>query len=158
LRAKIQTALAALFIAALSLAQVSSEGTTPEIRRVGARLACLCGACKNSVGDCPMLGCHYSKPARDKIRDMQAQGVSDDPIVAEFVKQEGLRALVVPPQEGFFNLAWWMPPVMVGVGLLGVLLWIRRMRRPDAAPMADVSPEVMDRYRDTIEKDLARLE
>ncbi|MEZ5356109.1 MAG: cytochrome c-type biogenesis protein CcmH [Bryobacteraceae bacterium] len=122
---KIRTLALFGLLAALSLAQVSSDGMTPDIRRVGSRLACLCGACKNSVGDCPMLGCHYSKPARDKIRDMQAKGMSDDAIVADFVKQEGLRALVVPPSEGFFNLAWWMPPVMVGFGLVFVLAYIR---------------------------------
>ncbi len=147
-----------ILLTALSLAQVSSDGMTSDIRRVGSRLACLCGACKNSVGDCPMLGCHYSKPARDKIREMQAKGVSDDAIVADFVKQEGKRALVVPPSEGFFNLAWWMPPVMVGFGLMMVLAWIRRMKNPDSAPMPEVSAEVVDRYRDSIEKDLAKLE
>jgi cytochrome c-type biogenesis protein CcmH len=146
-------------LTALSLAQVSSDGMTENIRRVGWRLACLCGACKNSVADCPMLACHYAKPARDQIRDMQAKGMSDDAIVAEFVKREGKRALVVPPSEGFFNLAWWMPPIMVGAGLLLVLAYIRRMRQPaNAAPLPEVPAEVLDRYRDTIEKDLAKLD
>ena len=143
-------------VAALSLAQVSSELITPDIRRVGSRLACLCGSCKNSVGDCAMLGCHYSQPAREKIRDEQALGKSDDAIVDGFVKERGRVALVVPPAEGFAGLAWWMPPLMTGFGLALVYWFIRRMSKPAAIPQ--VEQTVLDRYKDSIEKDLAKLE
>jgi cytochrome c-type biogenesis protein CcmH len=148
--------LLALLVAGLSLAQVSSELMTPEVKRVGMRLACLCGSCKNAVGDCPMLECHYSKPARETIRNSQGTGMGDDQIVANFVKQEGKRALVVPPAEGFSGLTWWIPPVMVGFGLAGVYWFIRRAHRPDASP--EVDAVVMDRYKDSIEKDLAKLD
>ncbi len=150
--------LAALLVAAFSLAQVSSELVTPEIRRAGMRLACLCGSCKNSVGDCAMLSCHYSKPAREKIRDMQAKAVPDDAIIDDFVRTEGKRALVVPPSEGFFRLAWWMPPFVVGLGLVLIYFWIRRMRSPALAPLPEVDPAAFDRFRESIEKDMAKLE
>jgi len=155
---RIRLPLLATLLGVLSLAQVSSELITDEIRRVGARLACLCGSCKNSVGDCAMLACHYSKPAREKIRDMQARGMTDDAIVAEFVKTEGKRALVVPPGEGFSGLAWWMPPAVVGMGLAFIYWWIRRMRAPRPSPAPELDPAVLARYRDSIEKDLAKLE
>lgn len=145
-----------LLLATLSLAQVSSELLTPEIRRVGFRLACLCGSCKNSVGDCAMLECHYSKPARERIRDMQARGMSDDAIVDDFVKREGKRALVVPPAEGIYNLAWWMPPLMVGLGLALIYWYIERTRKP--AKVEEVDAKVLERYKDSIEKDLAKLD
>lgn len=144
-------------LSVLSIAQVSSELVTPEIRRVGSRLACLCGACKNSVGDCAMLGCHYSQPAREKIRDSQAKGDSDDAIVGSFVQERGKVALVVPPNEGFFAFAWWMPPIMTGLGLALIYWFIRRMSKP-AAALAPVPQQVLDRYKDSIEKDMAKLE
>ena len=103
-----------------------------------------------------MLACHYSMPAREKIRDMQAQGLSDDAIVAGFVKKEGKRALVVPPAEGFSGLAWWMPPVMIGFGLALIYWFIKRQRSPAAAP--EIDQKVLDRYKDSIDKDLAQLE
>jgi cytochrome c-type biogenesis protein CcmH len=143
-------------LAALSLGQVSSELVTEDIRRVGSKLACLCGSCKNSVGDCAMLACHYSKPAREKIKAMQAEGKSDQEIVDAFVKEEGIRALVTPPAEGFNLLAWVMPFVMIGVGLAGIWWFIRRFSRPAAAP--EVDPRVMERYQDAIEKDLSKLD
>jgi cytochrome c-type biogenesis protein CcmH/NrfF len=105
-----------------------------------------------------MLGCHYSKPAREKIRDMQAKGSSDDAIVAEFVRSEGRRALVVPPAEGFFHLAWWMPPFAVALGLVMIYFWIRRMRQPQTAPIPGMDPKVLERYRESIERDMASLE
>ncbi len=143
-------------LAALSLAQVSSEFVTVDIRRVGSRLACVCGSCKNSVGDCAMLGCHYSQPARQQIHDMQAKGASDDSIIDTFVKERGKVALVVPPAEGFFGLAWWMPPMVTGLGLALVYWFIRRASKPTTVPQ--VEQQVLDRYRDSIEKDLAKLE
>jgi cytochrome c-type biogenesis protein CcmH/NrfF len=139
---------AALFLlSALAMAQVSSELITPEIRRVGSRLACLCKSCKNSVGDCAMLACHYSKPAREKIRDMQAAGKPDDTIVDSFVADQGRQALVVPPNDGFMALAWWMPPMVVG------------MRKPGTlTPLPVMDAKTRERYQDTIEKDLAKLD
>jgi cytochrome c-type biogenesis protein CcmH len=143
-------------LAALSLAQVSSEYVTPEIRRVGVKLACLCGSCKNSVGDCPMLACHYSNPAREKIQKMQAEGKSDQAIIDSFVKDEGIRALVVPPAEGFNLLAWVMPFAMIGFGLAAIWWFIRRMSKP--APAAELDPRLLERYQETIEKDLTKLD
>ena len=54
-------------LAAVCLPQTSTQLVTPEIRRVGDKLACKCGACNNTVATCPMLECHYSMPAREKI-------------------------------------------------------------------------------------------
>lgn len=144
------------FATVISLAQVSSSLLTPEIRRVGSRLACLCGSCKNSVADCAMLECHYAKPAREMIRDMLARGMSDDEIVADFIRREGKRALAVPPSEGFYRLAWWMTPIMAGAGLLLIYWYLRRARK--SAPAAAQAPQLLERYRDSIEKDLAKFD
>lgn len=141
----------------LCLAQVSSDFIPADVKRVGMRLACLCGACKNSVGDCPMIGCHYSAPARDRIGQMIKEGTSDDAIVNIFVKEQGLKALVVPPAEGFNLLAWWMPVAAVLIGLLAIYMWISRMRKPAAAAPA-IDPAVLEKYRDSIDQDLAKLE
>ena len=121
------------------------------------KLACLCGACNNSVGDCPMIGCHYSSPAREKIAVLQKAGAGDDTIIDGFVKERGLQALIVPPNIGFNRLVWWMPVVAVVIGLLGIYMWITRMRKP-AAVAPEIDPAVLEKYRDSIERDLAKLE
>lgn len=148
-----------LVLAALCLAQGSVGLLTPDVKRVGMRLACLCGACNNTVGDCPMLECHYAKPAREKIAMMQAAGKGDDEIVASFVKERGLEALSAPPTSGFSGLAWIMPWVAVALGLGAIYLFIRRFSPKRApAPVQELDPETLNRYRENIEKDLAKLD
>src|ERR1700682_2893495 len=94
-----RSSLLILLVTAISLAQ-TSDLLDPNVRRVGEKLACLCGGCKNSVGTCPMLGCHDATPKRERIKKMLAEGRTDQQIVDAAVKQEGLQALVTPPAEG----------------------------------------------------------
>jgi len=157
---RLKNSLFAVVLAAAALAQNSSILLTPEIRRVGGRLACLCGSCNNTVGDCPMLECHYTKPAREKIAAMQKLGIGDDQIVESMVKDRGLQALSAPPDVGFNRLAWIMPWAAVSLGLVGIWLFIRRLERKKAIAAAgpELDPEVLNRYRDNIEKDLAKLD
>lgn len=156
---RFKNSLLAAILAVAALAQSSSQLLTPEIKRVGGRLACLCGTCNNTVGDCPMLECHYTKPAREKIAALQAANKSDDEIVNGIVKEQGLQALASPPAEGFNLLGWLMPWIAVSLGLVVVTYFIRRMKaKATAADAPEVDPEVLNRYRDNIEKDLAKLD
>ena len=143
-----------LLLAAACLGQTASLMNDPDVRRVGMRLACLCSRCKNSVGDCQMLGCSYAGGARERIMKAQAAGVTDDAIVESFVKEQGIQALATPPAEGFNRSVWLMPFVMLAVGLYGIFLYIRRYRRPSAVPSAPVSA----RYQSLAEKDLADID
>jgi len=144
-------------LAALAAAQTGSVLPTPEVRRVGSYLACLCGSCKNTVGDCPMLVCHYTKPARLKIAAMLKEGKSNQEIHDQFVKDEGRRAMAVPPAEGFHLLAWVMPFAVVAAGLVVVFLVLRKMMaRAQTVPPVD--QRVLDRYHSQIEDDIAKLD
>jgi cytochrome c-type biogenesis protein CcmH len=147
-----------LLVTAVSLAQ-TSDLLDPNVRRVGERLACLCGGCKNSVGSCPMLGCHYATPKREQIAKMLAEGKKEQQIVDAAVKQEGLQALVTPPAEGFNSLMWLMPFIMVGVGLAAIAFFIKHMQaKRAAAGPSDLNDEVLSRYHDQIEKESSKLE
>lgn len=147
-----------MLIAALCLAQSASDNAA--VRRVGDRLGCLCGSCKNTVATCQMLGCHYSSPAKEKIAKMAAEGKSDQEIVDSFVKAEGLKALAVPPTEGFSLLSWVMPFVVIGLGLVAIYAFVQSKRkvRPAAADAPQIDKALLDRYHDQIEKDLAKLD
>ncbi|HET8550425.1 MAG TPA: cytochrome c-type biogenesis protein CcmH [Bryobacteraceae bacterium] len=147
-----------LLLAAVCVAQSPVELVRPEIRRVGDKLACKCGSCASTVGSCPMLQCHYSHPARQKIDDMQKQGKSDEAIIQAFIKQEGLSALAAPPAEGFSLLSWVMPFVAILFGLALIWLYIKRFRKPAAATSVSTAAPVDERYRERIEKELSELE
>src|ERR1022692_476696 len=82
---RFKSSLLVLMLAVAALAQTASEKPNNDVRRVGARLQCQCG-CKDSVATCSMLECSFSKPAKLRIAQMQAVGMSDDQIVQAFVR------------------------------------------------------------------------
>jgi cytochrome c-type biogenesis protein CcmH/NrfF len=153
---KLRNSLLWVLLTALCLSQTASDMVTPEIRRVGDRLACLCGSCKNTVATCQMLGCHYSSPAREKIAEMLKAGKPDEAIIDDFVKREGIRALAVPPAEGFNILAWVMPGAVMFAGFSVIIWWIRRNRKPPAAP--EISKEELARFHEAAEKELSHFD
>ena len=150
------TSIALLLLLAVvgGFAQTASEKPSNDVRRVGARLQCKC-ACKDSVATCSMLECESSKPAKLKIAQMQAVGMSDRQIIDAFVR-EGWTYLSPPNAWG-----WIVPYASVGVGLVIIWMFIKRYRKPK--PLAEMGPieiddPALEKYKDQIEKDLANLE
>jgi cytochrome c-type biogenesis protein CcmH len=155
---KWKTSITAILLAVASIAQESSGIMSPETKRVGGHLACLCGACKNTIGDCAMLECSYCKPKREKIAAWQAEGKSDQSIVDAVVAEEGRQALAVPPTEGFTLLAWTMPYAAIGFGLIVIWLFVRSLRRRPATAAPGVDAAVLDKYQERIDRDTADLD
>ncbi len=147
--------LAAVLVVA-ALAQTAAEKPSVDVRRVGARLACQCG-CKDSVATCSMLECHFSKPAQERIAQMQAVGMSDEQIVQAFIRDYGPGIYLAPPNAW----GWIIPYAAVAFGFFVIYLFIKRYRKPK--PLAEIGPMELDdpaleKYKDQIEKDLANLE
>ena len=156
----LRTIFGVLLLTALALAQIPSSGImTQACRRVGGRLACLCG-CKQTVAECQMLECGYSSPLRKRIMEQQNTGKDDDSIINAIVAERGNEALAAPPTEGFNLLAWWMPFVAIVFGLGAVWIAVKRLMRPAvAAPVVPpANDQVLERYHDQIEKDLEKLD
>src|SRR5664279_5682983 len=86
---RFKSSLLILVVAVAALAQTASEKPSVDVRRVGARLQCQCG-CKDSVATCSMLECHFSKPAKERIAQMQAVGMNDEQIVQAFIRDYGI--------------------------------------------------------------------
>ena len=159
LAAKLGRSLAILFVASLCIAQSPTQFLTTDVRRAGEKLACLCGACKNTVGTCQMLGCHYAAPAREKIAQLQKAGMNDDQVAGFFSKREGLKAFAVPPNEGFNRMSWLMPPIAIAMGLMGIAWWIKRSRRPVLMAELPAGPVgSTDRLRAELDKEMAKFE
>jgi len=152
---KWRNSFALLLMAGLCLAQ-TGDMVPPEVRRVGDRLACLCGSCKNTVATCQMLGCHYTSPARARISELHNKGVSDDAIVDDFVKKEGKKALAAPPAEGFGWTAWLAPPLAALAGVGFIALFIRRNRKQKAEPVLNEGD--VNKYQQAAERELSRFD
>jgi cytochrome c-type biogenesis protein CcmH/NrfF len=153
---RFKSSLFALLVAVAALAQTASEKPSVDVRRVGARLQCQCG-CKDSVATCSMLECHFSKPAKEKIAQMQSVGMTDDQIVQAFIRENGSGIYLAPPNA----FGWIVPYAVVGIGLLGIVMVLRKYRKPkvmtDLGPV-DIDDPALAKYKDQIEKDLSNLE
>lgn len=140
-------------ILAALVAQDPTSYLTPDVLRVGDRLACRCGGCRNTVGNCPMLHCSSADPMRRRIHEMKMRGASDDGIVSSIVREEGVVALAAPPTDSFGGFLTWMTPAIALI--LGFYLYswyIRRNRKP-AEPLTALDHANMERFRAQIERD-----
>jgi cytochrome c-type biogenesis protein CcmH/NrfF len=149
---------AAVTVFAQSEAQIQSDS----VKRVGTHINCQCGACNENVNCMMSAGeCHFCKPARTKIFQMQQSGMSDQDIVQQFIKEYGEKIFRPDPNSSF----WIVPYISLALG--GLVLWfvLRRMRhsggplKPAAVgpSNAGIDPELA-RYLDAAEKETDRLE
>ena len=153
---RFKTSLFAILVTAAALAQTASEKPSADVRRVGSRLACQCG-CKDSVATCSMLECSFSKPAKERIAQMQAVGMSDEQIIQAFVRDYGPGIYLATPNAW----GWIVPYASVGLGLVMIWLFVKRYRKPKALAeigALEIDDPALDKYKDQIEKDLAKLE
>jgi cytochrome c-type biogenesis protein CcmH/NrfF len=153
---RVTIVLLALAAVAGLLAQTASEKPNADVRRVGLRLKCQCG-CGDSVATCTMLDCGFSKPAKERIAQMEAVGMSDDQIVDAFLRDYGPAVLLKQPSA----FIWVVPSASVAAGLLVIWLFIRRYWKPRelaASGAVEADDPSLEKYKDQIEKDLADLE
>ena len=148
----------ALTLGGAALAQMASKNQKVDVLRVGSRLACQCGGCSDTVATCSMYGC-WSHTAKEKIAKMQEEGKPDDFIVASFVKDGGLSVLAEPPQSGFNLVGWLMPFIAITLGVGAILFYVKKYRPQSAtADLPEIDQTVLNRYRERIDKDLAKLD
>jgi cytochrome c-type biogenesis protein CcmH len=83
---------------------------------------------------------HESEAARAmraELRQLLAQGLTDEQVLDHYVERHGPRILAVPPAQGFGRLLYWVPSMLTGVLLVAVCLllrsWYRRGRATPAA-------------------------
>ena len=83
---------------------------------------------------------HESEAARTmraEVRQLLAQGLTDEQVLDHYVERHGPRILAVPPAQGFGRLLYWVPSMLTGVLLVAVCLllrsWYRRGRATPAA-------------------------
>jgi cytochrome c-type biogenesis protein CcmH/NrfF len=103
--------------------------------------------------------CHFCKPARTKIWELQKSGMDDSGIIAYFVKQYGDAIFRRDPNSYF----WLIPYLMLAAG--GAVLWIVVKRllgtkglQPAVAGAAPAHDPILERYRDAIEKETDKLD
>ena len=114
------------------------------VHEVAAQLRCV--VCQSlSVADSPSETAHEMK---DIIRERLAAGESPEQVRAYFVEKYGNWILLSPPRQGFSLLVWVVPFAGLGLGLVLVLLVVRRWsRRPAPAQAPPMDPAMRARIR-----------
>jgi len=144
-----------LLVAGAALAQSESQIESDEVKRVGSHINCQCGGCNDDVNCMMSAGqCHFCKPTRTKIFQMQQAGVSDSGIIAALKKEFGDKIFRPDPSSSF----WLVPYISLAAGLGIVVLILMRLRSsarkhaltPAAAGGPPVDDASLARYRDAI--------
>jgi cytochrome c-type biogenesis protein CcmH len=98
-----------------------------------------------------------------EVRQMLAAGSTEREIMDFYVGKYGERILASPRASGFNLLAYVMPGIALVTGLAGVVIVLRRWRRPRSLQSAGAGPSVVSsdearRYQARLEEELARFE
>ena len=114
------------------------------VHDVAAQLRCV--VCQSlSVADSPSETAHEMKGI---IRERLAAGESPEQVRAYFVEKYGNWILLSPPRQGFNLLVWVVPFAGLGLGLVLVLLVVRRWsRRPVPTQAPPMDPAMRARIR-----------
>src|SRR6266849_5125673 len=149
-----------LVVAGLCIAQTESQLVSDDVRRVARHVSCQCGSCSEDANCMMSAGqCGFCKPARTKIFRMQQAGLSDKAIADAFVQEYGPKIYRADPNA----FGWVIPYSALALGVLVIVWFVRRYRRPQAEALATAQPpaqtdDALGRYREQIEKDLAHLD
>jgi len=80
------------------------------------------------------------------LKDIDA-GKDEQAILKDFVDRYGVGVLAAPPAKGFDLTAWILPGVGLIVGLVAVIVIVRRMRKPSPGaaetPATAIDPKVL---------------
>ena len=163
MRRLIALAVLAVVLAAapLAVAAAPASGTSPAgaktpvsedtVHEVASQLRCV--VCQSlSVADSPSETAHQMK---DIIREHLAAGESPEQVRAYFVEKYGTWILLSPPRQGFNLLVWVVPFAALGLGLVLVLIVVRRWSRRPAAPE---TPPLDPAMRARIRREMAERE
>ncbi len=121
----------ALGLTAAAVVRAATSNTTTEA--IGDRVICQCG-CNMPVNTCN----HEQCSSRDEMRAMAAKeiaaGKSETQILQDFVLAYGVKVLATPPATGFNLTVWILPGIALIVGLVFVVVLVRRWRKPPPGP------------------------
>jgi cytochrome c-type biogenesis protein CcmH len=102
-------------------------------------------------------GSSAARAQMDRVRELVADGQSDDEIRAYFVARYGEWALLEPSTHGFNGLVWLGPPALL---LLGGFLIGRLLRRPPPPSAQQESAKgqapAADRYLEAVRAELKK--
>ena len=151
-----QYALFLLLVLFGSVTAVFAQGPTPtddEVNRIAKKL--YCPVCENTPLDvCPT---EAFRQWREQIREMLAEGKSEDEIIQYFIVTYGVRASGDPPNK---VASYLVPAVAILLGALillrGFQMWMRPSITEAGAAGKEARPVPQDEYIAKLEEELKK--
>lgn len=105
--------------------------------KVGGKIMCTCG-CSEMLLKCNHVGCPNSDTMIRQLRSQLQASNNDNDVLNFFRRTWGITAVVEPGTHGFELLIWVLPPLVLGLGLLLVILVVRKLRLR-ASPAGEIT-------------------
>ncbi len=141
-------------------AMAAPSTAKPTLEQVGNQVYCMCG-CVTTLNHCPHLPSECESRAGMQaliLKDIK-QGKDDKGILVDLVDQNGVHVLASPPAAGFNLTVWVLPGIGLLVGLLIVLLLVRRWRaRASASAPAPDDVPIDPKIVAAIEEEMHKIE
>ncbi|HEY2107876.1 MAG TPA: cytochrome c-type biogenesis protein CcmH [Candidatus Binataceae bacterium] len=129
------TLMVSLLLALAIAPRAGAAGGAPArttVQEVGEGLTCQCG-CGLTVANCNHPSCGFAIPTRGEIVAMIQKGMTRAQIIQAFRHKYGEKVLSAPTTEGFNLLAWVIPYVVVGSGMVLIVIAVAQWRREPEA-------------------------
>ncbi len=128
--------LAAILLLLATFAFAAGPSTEARFNSLGHRMMCTCG-CGQILLECNHVGCQSSDKMRNELMAALDRGDNDDLILQGFVQEYGPTVIAAPTATGFNKVAWIMPFVALGAGIIFVTLVVRAWKNRPEPALAD---------------------
>lgn len=133
---------------------LSMGASNPNVRyhRISHELMCVCG-CNEILAECNHDSCPDSPVELAELKADLAKGMTNHQIFAAFQAEYGPTVLAAPMLTRFNMVAWIVPPLLLLLGIFGVMGLVRKWRLRAAAVPAAANVQDFDQLRSRIRKE-----
>lgn len=139
-------------VAALMMLSMGASSNASRVSNLSQQLMCVCG-CNEILGNCNHESCPASPVMLAELRKDVASGMSDRAIFQAFQAEYGATVLAAPMLSRFNVVAWVMPPLLLLLGIAGVMVLVRKWRLRSAPVPAPAKVQHFDELRNRIRKE-----
>ena len=123
--------LTVLFVLLAARGAWAAEPRKPTVESIGNEVQSTCG-CVAPLNQCPHVDCAEKAEIQAFIKKEIAEGKAETAILQDLSLRYGVQVLSTPPAHGFNLTVWILPGAGLLVGLIVVVILVRRWRRKPA--------------------------
>ena len=146
--------LAVLLPAVFALTVSGALGADKEtLKRIESNMKCLCD-CPHLVADCGDE-CGPAPQIRADIQQLLASGMTEEQVFAKYEKEFGQRIHGAPKPEGFNLVAWVLPFVVLSLGGIVIVVFLKNRKEPEPGPKNRRRRSLSAKHRKMLNRELA---